>query len=209
MSVESSLKFSTHSSDHILFDDVIGWLAGNGYFREPIVVDRGEFAVRGGIIDVFPSNQTNPLRIEYEGEDIASIRSFEVATQRSISKITSTEVQPFDQQDLFMERSNPEEVALPLLLSDYKEKDYVVHVDHGIALFRGLKRMKLGKYEGEYLFLQYAGTDNSLFRLSRYAVSTAIAAAGICLWSIRLAIVHGKKKKPKRKRSPGISLWNC
>ncbi len=172
---DSSLTLAVGAEGPLLFDDVISWLAGNGYFREPIVVDRGEFSVRGGIIDVFPANQTNPLRVVYDGDVVESIRSFEVATQRSISDVAATEIFPFDQKDLFMERSNPEEVAFPVLLSEYKQGEYVVHVDHGIALFCGLKRMKVGKYEGEYLHLQYAGQDKifvpleQIRRIHRYS----------------------------------------
>lgn len=56
------------------------------YERVPMVEMPGEFSVRGGILDVFPITRKNPLRIEFFGEEIDSIRVFDLATQRSISQ---------------------------------------------------------------------------------------------------------------------------
>src|SRR6185295_12916885 len=54
-----------------------------GYQRVPLVEDRGEFSVRGGVIDVFPTLEPKPLRLELEGDRIERIRSFDPDTQRS------------------------------------------------------------------------------------------------------------------------------
>lgn len=55
-----------------------------GYERVPTVETRGEFSVRGGIVDIFPPDAENPIRIDLFGEDIESIRYFDVHTQRSL-----------------------------------------------------------------------------------------------------------------------------
>ena len=55
-----------------------------GYERQPMTEARGEFSVRGNIVDVFPPHFENPLRLDLFGDEIESIRFFEVATQRSI-----------------------------------------------------------------------------------------------------------------------------
>jgi transcription-repair coupling factor (superfamily II helicase) len=57
-----------------------------GYTRTPTVEARGEFAVRGGILDIFPLDAENPLRIDLFGDEVESIREFEAATQRSIKR---------------------------------------------------------------------------------------------------------------------------
>ena len=49
-----------------------------------MVEKRGEFAVRGGIVDVFPPTEEHPLRVEFWGDDVEEIRSFAVADQRTI-----------------------------------------------------------------------------------------------------------------------------
>src|SRR5659263_334907 len=59
-------------------------LVGAAYSRVDMVEKRGEFAVRGGILDVFPPTEDHPLRIEFWGEDVEEIRWFSVADQRSL-----------------------------------------------------------------------------------------------------------------------------
>ncbi len=65
-------------------DDLIVRLVEIGYSREDIVGSRGEIAVRGGIVDVFPPTEEHPLRVEFFGDTIEEIRYFKVADQRSI-----------------------------------------------------------------------------------------------------------------------------
>jgi transcription-repair coupling factor (superfamily II helicase) len=55
-----------------------------GYRRRPLVEDRGEFAVRGGLVDVFVTGRDEPLRIEFVGDTVESIRTFDPRTQRRI-----------------------------------------------------------------------------------------------------------------------------
>src|SRR5262249_24845587 len=62
-------------------------LAGMAYGRVDLVEKRGEFAVRGGILDVFPPTEEHPLRVEFWGDDIEEIRSFAVADQRTIAPV--------------------------------------------------------------------------------------------------------------------------
>ncbi|GAB2937759.1 transcription-repair coupling factor [Streptomyces heilongjiangensis] len=59
-------------------------LAAAAYSRVELVEKRGEFAVRGGILDVFPPTEEHPLRVEFWGDDIEEIRYFKVADQRSL-----------------------------------------------------------------------------------------------------------------------------
>jgi transcription-repair coupling factor (superfamily II helicase) len=64
--------------------DVVTALVGAGYVRNDLVEKRGDFAVRGGILDVFPPTEEHPLRVEFWGDDIEEIRYFKVADQRSL-----------------------------------------------------------------------------------------------------------------------------
>ncbi|KJY43796.1 transcription-repair coupling factor [Streptomyces sp. NRRL B-1568] len=65
-------------------EEVVDALAAAAYARVELVEKRGEFAVRGGILDVFPPTEEHPLRIEFWGDDIEEIRYFKVADQRSL-----------------------------------------------------------------------------------------------------------------------------
>ena len=64
-------------------DDVIARLVDVGYARTEMVTKRGELAVRGGLLDVFPPTEEHPLRIEFFGDSVEEIRVFKVADQRS------------------------------------------------------------------------------------------------------------------------------
>jgi transcription-repair coupling factor (superfamily II helicase) len=66
-------------------DDLLARLIEIGYSRADLVTSRGEIAVRGGIVDVFPPTEEHPLRVEFFGDTIEEIRSFKVADQRSIA----------------------------------------------------------------------------------------------------------------------------
>ncbi len=65
-------------------DKLVERLAGAAYVRVDLVERRGEFAVRGGIVDVFPPTEEHPLRVEFFGDEVEQIRPFAVADQRSI-----------------------------------------------------------------------------------------------------------------------------
>jgi transcription-repair coupling factor (superfamily II helicase) len=62
-------------------------LQANGYGRTETVRDPGEFAVRGGLVDLFPSGEEQALRLDFFGDEIESVRRFDPATQRSIDRI--------------------------------------------------------------------------------------------------------------------------
>ncbi|PWW65529.1 transcription-repair coupling factor [Actinokineospora spheciospongiae] len=66
------------------FDAVLARLADLAYARVDMVEKRGEFAVRGGIVDLFPPTAVHPLRVEFWGDEVSEIRSFAVADQRSL-----------------------------------------------------------------------------------------------------------------------------
>ncbi|MFZ7112080.1 MAG: transcription-repair coupling factor [Desulfatiglandales bacterium] len=64
-------------------DALLGKLVSNGYLRTSLVEERGDFAVRGGVIDIFPPLYDDPLRLEFWGDRLESIRYFDPLSQRS------------------------------------------------------------------------------------------------------------------------------
>ena len=64
-------------------DALVETLVAAGYARMPLVEERGELAVRGGILDLYPPHRSLPLRIELLGDEVESIREFDPASQRS------------------------------------------------------------------------------------------------------------------------------
>ena len=64
-------------------DELVATLVAAGYTRQPLVEERGEVAVRGGLVDVFPPQRARPVRIELLGDEVESLHEFDPASQRS------------------------------------------------------------------------------------------------------------------------------
>jgi len=78
--------------DETGFDDVIERLVELAYTRVDMVGKRGEFAVRGGILDIFPPTAEHPVRVEFWGDEVTEMRMFAVADQRSIAEVPVADV---------------------------------------------------------------------------------------------------------------------
>jgi len=68
-------------------DALAALLQANGYIRTETVADAGEFAVRGGLVDLFPSGETEALRLDFFGDEIESVRRFDPADQRTTGRV--------------------------------------------------------------------------------------------------------------------------
>jgi transcription-repair coupling factor (superfamily II helicase) len=75
-------------------ENLIADLSRFGFNRVDLVERRGDFAVRGGIVDIFPADQEHPVRIDYFGDQIEEISYFSISDQRSISSIKSLIIYP-------------------------------------------------------------------------------------------------------------------
>ncbi len=84
-------------------DALIATLVAAGYSRMSLVEERGEFAVRGGILDIFPPHRQFPIRVELLGDDLESIREFDAATQRSRDSLSYAVAPP--PRELLLSRS--------------------------------------------------------------------------------------------------------
>ncbi|MDH4197573.1 MAG: transcription-repair coupling factor, partial [Candidatus Aminicenantes bacterium] len=69
-------------------DEVLRTLAAYGYAKQDIIASHGEYAWRGGVADVFSPWEANPLRIEWSGDNVASLREFDTSTQRTVKRVT-------------------------------------------------------------------------------------------------------------------------
>jgi transcription-repair coupling factor (superfamily II helicase) len=78
------LPVRVQTGQEVELDEVVRQLANAAYLRTDLVEKRGDFAVRGGILDVFPPTEEHPLRLEFWGDAVEEIRYFKVADQRSL-----------------------------------------------------------------------------------------------------------------------------
>jgi transcription-repair coupling factor (superfamily II helicase) len=75
-------------------DALVERLVASGYSRMPLVEERGEVAVRGGIVDLFPPHRPRPVRIELLGDEVESLREFDAASQRSQDRLEHVAAPP-------------------------------------------------------------------------------------------------------------------
>lgn len=73
------------------------WLISHGYRGVSVVVEKGEFSQRGWLFDVYPSTEDNPVRVEFFGDKIDLIRTFDIETQRSIKEIGEFNIFPAEE----------------------------------------------------------------------------------------------------------------
>ncbi len=124
----NQLSLSIKIGDTHPRDELVAKLESMGYQRRPVAADKGEFAVRGGIIDLFPVSSPDPFRIEFWAEEVESIRIYDPIGQRSVRKVDRCAVTPAKELE-FIEQSS----QLSTLL-DYLGPDTVVAFDDLLAL---------------------------------------------------------------------------
>lgn len=99
----ASLKSSTFSAtvgNVIDVDALTAFLARNGYNRASTVMEPGDFAVRGGLVDIFPSGRANPVRLDMFGDTLDSIRVFDAESQKSLKQRRSVTIVPASETPL-------------------------------------------------------------------------------------------------------------
>ncbi|MBI5117108.1 transcription-repair coupling factor [Candidatus Poribacteria bacterium] len=106
-------------------EDLSLTLVERGYHRCTMVETRGEFSIRGGIVDVFPICSQDPLRLEFFGDEIESIRVFDVVTQRSFENLERLEMMP---------RNRWVDSAGDASLLDYLPKDSIIAWDEPLLI---------------------------------------------------------------------------
>jgi transcription-repair coupling factor (superfamily II helicase) len=71
-----------------------GWLARMGFAQAPTVMEPGDYAIRGGIVDVWPPGHAEPVRLDFFGDVLDGARRFDPASQRTIAKLSAVELAP-------------------------------------------------------------------------------------------------------------------
>lgn len=112
-------------------EQVLENLVRFGYERVDQVGSIGQFSARGGIVDVFPMNVTAPLRIEFFGDEIDSLRQFDIVTQRSSHNVTQADILPL---------AEPEHSAKPAVFLSYLPQPATIIFDEPTRI-----REQLGK----------------------------------------------------------------
>ncbi len=143
------LYIGQHQPSHRVLEQ----LAQLGYARVDHVADPGEFALRGGVLDLFPATFESPVRIELDGSRIASMRSFNPRTLETLDRHTMVVVLP---RAVHARAS----VDVPFeAFVDMQPGDPVVHLEHGIGRYIGRATIEGKQGTQDALMLEYAGGD--------------------------------------------------
>jgi transcription-repair coupling factor (superfamily II helicase) len=92
-SLQEALVYAV-AGENLERESFLQTLLENGYERRPVVEERGEFSVRGGVIDLFPPLYAQPVRLEFWGDEVESLRFFDPASQRSQGSLEELLVLP-------------------------------------------------------------------------------------------------------------------
>ncbi len=177
-----------------------------GYERVAKVSDPGEFSQRGGIVDVFPINIKNAIRLDFLGNEVDAIKVLDTKIENE-EKSKEVLRKKLKSQKLFSE------------LKGLKAGDYLVHLDHGIAKFAGIEdfqfsvskfhdspEMEAPKVENKYYVLEYDKGDKLYVpvglerKLSRYVgfQDPKVSRLGSVIWqNTKRAIKEGVEKLAK------------
>ncbi|MBQ9267411.1 MAG: transcription-repair coupling factor [Clostridia bacterium] len=135
-------------------------LIGLGYEREDMVEGRGQFAVRGGIIDIFPLTTVHPVRIEFWGDEVDSIRLFDENTQRSIEPLEKISVFPVE--EFLIDHSKLEAIGDKILKDNPGLTAEVETIKNGNYLMK-LDRFFSYFYEKTSTLFDYISKDTIIF----------------------------------------------
>jgi transcription-repair coupling factor (superfamily II helicase) len=115
--------------DELGVDGLVAALTTAGYLRVDRVEERGHCAVRGGIVDVFPTTGREPLRVEFFGDEIEQVRAFSPFTQRALHTVTSALVHPAVEHRVGSTSDNGDRAPSPALPFD-RSPDIVWQLDN-------------------------------------------------------------------------------
>ncbi|MGA3245213.1 MAG: transcription-repair coupling factor [Bacteroidota bacterium] len=116
------------------FEDLISQLTALGFERKDFVEEYGDYSVRGGILDVFPFVGDNPIRIEFWGDSIESIREFDALSQRSIRELQSANIVAS-----LLPEDDSRQVTSSLF--DYLSRDALLIIDEPAAVQKEIEEL--------------------------------------------------------------------
>ena len=183
------------------YNNVLDFLSENGYVRVSGVRESGEFSVKGDIIDIFPTGYEYPIRINIFDSDIEKLEQFNLTTQSSIGPIERFVISPFNE---FVFNQNKRKIKADTFLTDlssFQLNDLIVHVDHGIGKFKGLKNLSILESKHDCVEISYFNEDRlyipveNIELLSKYGGNNEyveLDKLGTSHWQFRKA--NAKKK---------------
>ncbi len=139
-----SKTIQINKGDELNLDDFIEQLEDYGFERVHQVYDAGQFSVRGGIIDVYSFSSQRPFRIELFGDEIDSIRTFDIASQLSVEQKENIKILAANHESEILQRS--------VTLENYLSKDTVIWIEERNFCLSEFTKLEQLKDEGGNVF---------------------------------------------------------
>ena len=183
------------------YNQLINQLTENGYVRVSAINELGEFSVKGDIIDIFPNGYKDPIRINLYGNEIEKIEDFVLKDGSKINKINRVIINPFSE---FTFNQNKRKIKADTFLTDlstFEVDDLIVHVDHGIGKFLGLKNVTVLDTDHDCVEIEYFNSDKlfipveNIELLSKYGTKNEFVELdklGSSHWQYRKASAKNK-----------------
>ena len=151
-------KIRIKKGDTISKDELLNTFISLGYKSDAVVNKTGDFAARGFVLDIFPLMQDNPIRIELWGDEIDSIRSFDVDNQRSVAELDEVLITPFTE---FINEKNIEIESKQKYLNAVTDKivSIIDYMDNPITIFKDYNQLNSANLNLRNEIFEYSKTD--------------------------------------------------
>ncbi len=183
------------------YEKTINYLSANGYARVSSIRENGEFSVKGDVIDIFPTDFKNPVRINIFGDEIEKFEEFNPKNQKSIQSLFRLIIKPFNEFSFNQSKRTIKADTFLTDLSTFEQDDLIVHVDHGIGKFNGLKNVTVLENDHDCIEITYFNNDKlyvpveNIELLSKYSGNSEFAQIdklGSSNWQFRKASAKNK-----------------
>jgi transcription-repair coupling factor (superfamily II helicase) len=184
-----------------------------GYHRVPLVQDPGDLALRGGILDVFPAGHERPIRLEFVGDAVESLREFDPSSQRSLDRVEEVLLLPV--REFGLSALGPDAArrvddrAAELGLARQERRDLVEAVRARLVL-PGFEQLLPYLYDEPATLADYLPRDAILWMLEAGAVDAAVETAWMQVESHAAdAAREGRFHPPPSALYVGPSAWRA
>ena len=147
-------SFKVYTGQELDLEELFAALIDFGYKRQESVSEEGEFARRGGIIDIFPVSFELPIRIELENNTVISIKTFNFVSGEPLWEHKMVIILALRRPSGYHTVPFAEEIPLSNFV-DIDIGDYVVHNQHGIGRFLGIQKIKVQDKLRDHLVIEY------------------------------------------------------
>lgn len=135
-----------------------------GYHRETLVTNTGEVGVRGFVVDLFPVSSQHPIRVEFFGDTIESLRVFDEETQKSMSEIKDVYIYPY--HEFILDHYQEDIVPLQKYLPQYSDSvaSILDYLDQPLCIYKDYKQLKVSYTKMEEDALSYRTERDQTFK---------------------------------------------